>query len=389
MLIKNALVVLENEGKECDVRIRGERIERISQGLKEEKGEVVINAKDKILMPGVVDLHTHGSGGYDFMDGDKNSVIGASKSLLKHGTTSFLPTSLTSSDEDLFLFLNNVREARKEKAGRILGVHLEGPYFSPSMSGAQDKRYMINPTPSHYMKILEKGEGLIKRWSLAPELPGALELIDVLVKNSILVSGAHTDAEYSQIVKAHERGMKLLTHFYSGMSGIKRVGGFRVLGTIEAGYMLSDLYLELILDSMHLPPELLSMIFKLKGMDRLIGCSDSMRGAGMGEGPSVLGPINNGLEVIIEDGIAKVMDKSCFAGSVATGERLINTLVNIMGLEPHVVSRLLSLVPSVLVGEEENIGSIKEGKYGDLLLLDKNYKLENVILGGKLVEREE
>ena len=173
------------------------------------------------------------------------------------------------------------------------------------------------------------------------------------------------------------------------MSTIERVGGFRVLGAVEAGYLIDGLTLELIADGMHLPPELLRLIFKIKDMSKIIACSDSMRGAGMGDGPSILGPKNNGTDVIVEDGIAKMPDRTCFAGSVATGGRLLKTLLLIMHLAPSKSAYLLSLHPSIIIGMDKDIGSIKIGKYADLLILDENANINTVILGGKTVKREE
>lgn len=390
MLIKNGVLVLEKECFKGDLRIEGERIEEIAHSLSPKEGEEIIECEGNLVLPGVVDLHTHGSGGYDFMDGDEECVTKASQSLLYHGTTTCLPTSLTSSDEDLFLFFDNVKKAQKENKGaRIPGVHLEGPYFSDSMRGAQDPRFIITPTPSHYLKVIEKGGDLIKRWTIAPELDGAMECIKYLKKEGVVISGGHTYGDYDTISEAYDNGMTMLTHFYSGMSTIKRVGGFRVLGAVEAGYLIDQLTIELIADGMHLPPELLKMIFKMKDISHITACSDSMRGAGMGDGPSILGPKNNGTDVIIEGGIAKMPDRSCFAGSVATGERLIKTLLGIMGMEPSKAAFILSLNPSSIIGLDREIGSIKAGKYADLLVLDKNYEIKRVILNGKTVRREE
>ena len=390
MLIKNGVLVLENQCYKGDLRTKGERIDEISSSLSPYYDEEVIDAKGNLVMPGVVDLHTHGSGGYDFMDGDEECVTKASQSLLMTGTTTCLPTSLTSSDDDLFLFFDNIRKAQKEKKGaRIPGVHLEGPYFSDSMKGAQDPRYIITPTPDHYKNVMEKGEGLIKRWTIAPEVEGAMECIKYLKKEGVIISGGHTDSDYDTISMAYDNGMSMLTHFYSGMSTIKRVGGFRVLGAVEAGYLIDGLTLELIADGMHLPPELLRLIFKIKDMSKIIACSDSMRGAGMGDGPSILGPKNNGTDVIVEDGIAKMPDRTCFAGSVATGGRLLKTLLLIMHLAPSKAAYLLSLHPSIIIGMDKDIGSIKIGKYADLLILDENANINTVILGGKTVKREE
>lgn len=390
MLIYNARLVLEHEILHGSMRIQDGRIAKISgDDIVPERQEPTLDADGAYVMPGVVDLHTHGAGGFDFMDGAVSDIINAAAALARHGTTTCLPTTLTSSDDDLFRFLRNFKEAVANESddvvARMPGVHLEGPYFDMVEKGAQDPRYIRQPTKSHYSKILEIADGSILRWSLAPELEGSMELIDTLSERGILVSGAHTAATYADVKQACEHGMRLLTHFYSGMSTITRHGGFRVLGAVESGYLIDDLYVELISDGMHLPPELLELIFKCKPHDRITVCSDSMRGAGSADGPSILGPKNNGTAVVIEDGIAKMPDRTCFAGSVATGDRLIRTLHTVLGLELDEIARIASLQPARLIGMEHEIGSIAVGKNADLIICDDDITIRNVLIHGKCV----
>jgi len=390
MLIYNARLVLEHEILHGSMRIQDGRIAEISgDDIVPERQELTLDADGAYVMPGVVDLHTHGAGGFDFMDGAVSDIINAAAALARHGTTTCLPTTLTSSDEDLFRFLRNFKEAVANESddvvARMPGVHLEGPYFDMVEKGAQDPRYIRQPTKSHYSKILEIADGSILRWSLAPELEGSMELIDTLSERGILVSGAHTAATYADVKQACEHGMRLLTHFYSGMSTITRHGGFRVLGAVESGYLIDDLYVELISDGMHLPPELLELIFKCKPHDRITVCSDSMRGAGSADGPSILGPKNNGTAVVIEDGIAKMPDRTCFAGSVATGDRLIRTLHTVLGLELDEIARIASLQPARLIGMDQEIGSIAVGKKADLVIYDDDITIQNVFIDGKCV----
>lgn len=389
MLIKNGNVVLLDHYEAVDIRIKDSFIKEIGKNLKEEKGEEVYDASFLTLLPGFVDTHTHGSGGFDFMDGSTLDILNALKSHAKYGTTTVLPTSLSSSDEDLFLFIDNVKEVKKTKyeGARVGGIHLEGPYFSLNEKGAQDPRYIRKPDKKHYSKIIEKGEGLIKRWTYAPELEGAKDFVSFITQNGILASAGHTEATYDEISEQYDMGLRELTHFYSGMSGIRRVGGFRVLGAIESGYLLDDLYVELICDGMHLPPDLLRYIFRFKRHDRIIACSDSMRGAGMSDGPSILGSKKDGTEVIIEDGIAKMLDRTCFAGSVATGIRMLKTLVSIMEIEIVEASKYLSLYPAKTISMDKEIGSIEENKKADIVFIDKDLNIIDVLINGKLLNR--
>lgn len=391
MVIWNAQLVLEDDVINGSLRVRDDRIVEIAEkNIEPQPGEQVVDAQGNYVMPGVVDLHTHGAGGYDFMDGEVADIINAAAALAKSGTTTCLPTTLTSSDDDLFLFLENFfkasSEGRSDKViAKMPGVHLEGPYFDMVEKGAQDPRYIRNPDKAHYEKILQAAHGAILRWSVAPELDGALEFIDTLVQQGILVSGAHTAATYDDIVKACEHGMKLLTHFYSGMSTITRRGGVRVLGAVESGYLIDNLFVELIADGMHLPPELLALIFKSKSHDKITVCSDSMRGAGLPEGPSILGPKKNGTPVIIEDGIAKMPDRTCFAGSIATGDRLVRTLYKTVGLSLVEVARIACLQPASLIKMDHIIGSIAVGKQADLIIVDSDITLRSVYINGQCV----
>lgn len=360
------------------------------------KDEVFVDFQDSYIMPGFVDTHTHGSGGFDFMDGTADDIVGAARSHARFGTTTCLPTALTSSDEEMVTFLKNLDAVHRmqisgelQGCAKMPGTHLEGPYFDMVEKGAQDPRYIRDPDPEHYNMLLEAGNGLIKRWSVAPERPGALKFIDDMVKQGIEVSAAHTAATYDDVSRAFDHGLNLLTHFYSGMSSITRRGGFRVLGTVESGYLIDGMNIELICDGSHLPPDLLRMIFKLKRHDRIIACSDSMRGAGMPDGPSVLGPKNNGTACIIEDGIAKMPDRTCFAGSVATGDRLARTLHCTLGMPMDEVSRILCLQPAKLAGLAREIGSIEVGKAADLVVCNDNIEIKKVFIDGVAIGNAE
>ena len=253
------------------------------------------------------------------------------------------------------------------------------------MKGTQDIRYIFSPEPEHYNKILEKSDGAIKRWSVAPELDGALDFIKDVSKEGIIVSGGHTAADFQTIEKAIECGMTMLTHYYSAMSSMVKHGSWKVLGATEAGLYFDSLYVELISDGCHLPQDLLRLIFKLKSHDHIVAISDSMRGAGFTSGFSILGPKNNGTKVVIEDGVALLEDKSCFAGSLATGIRLIKTLSTLVPLSLIETANTVSLNPAKLIKEDDKIGSIKVGKYADFILFDEEFNLDSVYIAGERI----
>ena len=362
-------------------------IESIGKGTPDRKqlnSCTTVDCGGQYLSPGFIDIHCHGGGGADFMDGHMEDILTAARAHLIHGTTGICPTTLTCSDEELFTFFESFRQAREvtEQMPHLLGIHLEGPYFSPAQAGAQPPKYLVHPRPEHYHEILRRGQGNIVRWSAAPELPGALELGDELAGKGIKVSMGHSDAGFEDIVNAMEHGYSQITHFYSAMSTITRKRGRRVLGLIECGYLFDRLKVEIIADGIHLPPELLKLILKCKNHDDICLVTDSMRGAGMPDGPSLLGSKKNGVPVIIEDGIANMPDFSSFAGSVATTDRLVRVMVQKAGLPVWEAVKMASLNPASFLGIQETYGSIQPGKSADLLIFDDDVRISSVYVSG-------
>lgn len=347
-----------------------------------------IDAKGAYLAPGLIDLHTHGAGGADFMDNTVESCLKIAHTHALHGTTLLYPTTLSAGDEELFHFFDIYKEAKKQNTNGATfgGIHLEGPYFAYNYKGAQDPRFLSNPKPEHYNKILERSED-IHRWSIAPELSGALELGEILTKRGIIASIAHTEAIYEEVEQAYKAGYKLMTHFYSAMSGITRRNAFRFAGCIEAGYMMDDMDVEIIADGVHVPKPLLQLITKIKGADRIALITDSMRGAGMPDGKSILGSLDAGQEVLIEDGVAKLMDRSAFAGSVATADRLIRTMHQ-LGERPltETVS-MMTTTPARIAKVDDRKGKIKVGYDADLILFDDNINIQMTMIDGKTITR--
>lgn len=337
------------------------------------------------LSPGFVDIHTHGSGGHDYMDGTAEAFIGAAKAHMRNGATTILPTTLASTDEHLFQTFACFKEAKKsgQALPHLPGLHLEGPYLNPLEKGAMDVAHLRLPTEEHYMRIVEQAEGSILRWSLAPELPGALAMADRVIEKGIHVSAAHTCATYEQMSEAFDHGINHLTHFYSAMSTITRKDGFRVLGVVESGYLIDGLTLEIIADGMHLPPPLLRLIYQCKKADQICACTDSMRASGEAVDTSILGPKVGGTAVLIEDGIAKMPDRTCFAGSVATCDRLVRVLMQEVNLSLVQAIRAVSYLPASFMGLDAETGSIAVGKRADLVLFDKDIQIQRVFVSGK------
>lgn len=376
------LRVIEN----ASVIIKDGMIEEILVGEygDEHSFERVIDVKGQYISPGFIDLHTHGGGGHDFMDGTLEAILEGAKAHMRFGTTSILPTSLTSNMEDLFRTLDFIKESKGTKGiPNILGIHLEGPYFSMQQKGAQDPKHIKDPEEEAYTKIINYSDEIV-RWTIAPELPGALKMGRELRKRGIVCSIGHSNAIYEEVVTAFENGYNLMTHFYSGMSMVKRVNSYRYAGVVESGYLIDDMYLEIIADGKHLPESLLKLIYKTKGADKICLVTDSMRAAGCPEGESILGNLTSGQKVIVEEGVAKLLDRSAFAGSVATADRLVRTMIQLAEVPLVDVIKMISLTPAKVMQIDHKKGSITPGKDADIIVFDDNINVQMVMVQGDI-----
>ena len=369
------------------VIVEGGRIAAVlpSDQVEMQQQDRVIDVGGAYIAPGFIDIHTHGAGGHDFMDGSVEAIMEAARTHLRYGTTTIMPTTLTSDLDELFDTLDKFAQAKsKLKDGPNLhGLHLEGPYFSREQAGAQDPRYIKNPDPDEYRRIVGYS-GEVKRWTIAPELPGALEMGRYLSERGILCSMGHTNAVYEDVVAAVENGFRLVTHLYSAMSGVRRINAYRYAGVIESALLLDELTVEVIADGVHLPKSLLQLTYKVKGPDRICLVTDSMRGAGMPEGESILGSLKDGQRVIIEDGVAKLPDRSAFAGSVSTSDRLVRTMVKLAEVPLVDAVKMVTLTPAKLLGIAERKGQIAPGKDGDLVVFDADINVSLVMVGGQV-----
>ena len=353
-----------------------------------DENDTVIDAEKKYIAPGFIDIHTHGGGGHDFMDGTVEAYLGAAETHARYGTTALLPTTLTSTFEELLKTFSIYKEAvrKNTKGAKFLGLHLEGPYFAYNQRGAQDPKYLRNPEPEEYNKILSESDDIV-RWSLAPELPGALEFGKVLTSKNILTSIAHSDAIYEEVLDAFSAGFTHVTHLYSAMSSVTRRNAFRYAGVLEAAYLIDDMTVEIIADGVHLPKSLLQFVYKFKGSDKTALCTDSMRGAGMPDGESILGSLEKGQKVIIEDGVAKLTDRTAFAGSVATTDRLVRTMVEVAEVPLLEAVKMMTLTPARIMRIDQQKGSVEIGKDADIVIFDDNIHVSNTILEGNVIYR--
>lgn len=368
------------------VLIEEGRIIAVEEGEVDFADATPVDAGGQYISPGFIDIHVHGGGGYDFMDGTTEAFLQVAAIHAKHGTTAMLPTTLTSEKEDLLATLDAYDAANhvNHMGAAFIGMHLEGPYFAMSQRGAQDPKYIRNPDPAEYQEILEKYPS-VKRWSAAPELKGAIEFGKYLRSKKVVAAMAHTDAIYEEALEAFHNGYSLATHFYSAMSGVTRRNAFRYAGVVETAYLLDEMDVEIIADGVHLPAPLLQLVVKIKGKDRIALITDAMRAAGTEVTESILGGIKNGLPVLVEDGVAKLPDRTAFAGSVATADRLVRTMMDMAGCSLSDTISMITETPARIMGIQDIKGSLVKGKDADVLIFDEQIGIQMTMVKGRIV----
>lgn len=348
-------------------------------------GADIIDANGCYVSAGFVDIHTHGGGDCDFLDNTDEAFVTVASLHARHGTTTLLPTATSGTPEETAAMLGVMdRVATKHYNGADMpGIHFEGPYFSPAQCGAQDPTKVRLPDPAEYGAILAQSQRIL-RWSAAPELAGSKEFAAALRSHGVLPSIGHSDAEYDEVVSALSWGFTHITHLYSCCSTVHRRNAYRYAGIVEAAYLLNDLTVEIIADGVHLPPPLLQQVYRFIGPDRTALVTDSMRGAGMPDGESVLGSRTNGLPVIIEDGVAKLPDRTAFAGSVATMERLVKNMVRLANASLPDAVKMATETPARIVGLTDR-GTLDIGKRADVVIFDEDFCVRRTVVAGRTV----
>ena len=332
------------------------------------------------VSPGFIDLHTHGGAGHDFVDGE-DAVVQGCNFHLAHGTTSICPTISAAPFSSMRHAAEGVQKAMKNPAlkSNVIGTHMEGPYLSVAQCGGQCPDYITSPIREEYESLIATYGDAIARWTYAPENDTNGTFCRYLKEHGILPSAGHTDAIYQDMLQAMENGCNLVTHLYSCTSTITRKQGFRRLGALETAMLHDEMYAEIIADGRHLPPELIRLIVKIKGIDRIALVTDSLAVAGtdMKEGFSL------GTACIIEDGVCKLADRSAFAGSIATADVLIRTVTQEAGFSLTDAVHMMSAVPAKIMGL--NKGVLAAGKDADIIAFDDNINVTAAFVMGKQV----
>ncbi len=345
----------------------------------EPNAEKTVDARGYHVVPGGIELHCHGGGGSDYMESTEEAFRIATATHMKHGATAMYPTLSSSPLKLIEDACETCDRLMEEPESPIMGLHLEGPYFNPRKAGAQMPEIIRNPDPKEYKHIVEDYD-CVHRWDVAPELPGAIEMGRYITSKGIVAAIGHTAAEYPDVKAAYEAGYTHTTHFYNAMPGFHNVREYKHAGTVESVYLMENMTVEMIADGIHVPVPILQLIYRIKGVERTALTTDALA-VTASDSKKAFDP-----RVIIEDGVCKLSDRSALAGSIATTDRLIRTVVNSAGIPLQDACRMASETPARIMGIYDRKGSLQRGKDGDVLIFDHELNLRSVYAMGKLID---
>jgi N-acetylglucosamine-6-phosphate deacetylase len=381
LCIHNARVILEDRIDDNGwVRVEDDLIDTVASGVPPDRYER-IDAKGNYLAPGFIDLHVHGGNGSEFLHGTADGFLTAAEFHLSGGTTALCPTAATASYNHFDSFLEVWECAKSRSAVRLLPVHLEGPHLAPSKAGAQDPKWMTAPGAEQKDWILSQAQN-ISQMTIAPEVPGALQLIDAVTRAGVTMSAGHTNASDEEMRAAIAVGLTKVTHLFNAMSTATKRGLFRQAGTLEFALSEEKIFCELVADGFHVSPTLLKLTCRAKGFERIALVSDCLAGGGLPEGSRFqLGS----LPCKVGPGYCVLEDETALAGSLARMIDLVRTMTQQAEVPLFAAVRMASLTPATILGIDDRFGSIRPAKTADLLLFDDQFAVRRVWIAGKLV----
>lgn len=380
LLLKNAKIVLKDRVIEGDILTADGIIRDIIDRKSPVKAETLeiensIDLDGKYVVPGFIDVHIHGSNGADAMDGTAEALKTISSYIATKGTTKFLATTLTSSKEELINVLKIAADFQNKEidGATIFGVHMEGPYFDIEYKGAQNEKYMKPATEKEIKDYLDVKPGLVKMMSLSPHTEQSIETVKFLKENGVIVSVGHSAAKFDDVMKAVDAGLSHSTHTFNGMRGINH----REPGVAGAALISDKINAEVIFDKIHIHPEIVRLMIKAKGTDKVICITDAMAATGLPNGDYKLGE----LDVYVKDGEARLKSNDSLAGSVLTLDKAFRHVIE-LGYPIYEAVKLTSTNAAVEFGL--NAGAIEVGKEADFTVLDDSYNVDMTIVNGNI-----
>lgn len=386
-LFRNVNIVKENTVEKGEVLVRDGKIAEVAPTIETPLETEIVDGGGRYLSPGFIDLHVHGGGGYSAMGG-KDAVVKMCEAHARYGTTSILPTTLAAPIEQLKTAIDGIKAAQTATDRvNILGAHLEGPFLSPKMCGAQSPENILVPDEWDYEDLLSYWDG-IRMMGAAPETAGGMALGKAMQKHGIVASIAHSAGDYDVAEEAFQNGYSDVTHLYNACTSCHKIGVFRYAGTVEAALCNDNVTTQVIADLRHQPAGVLKLIYKCKGPDRMYLITDGLEYAALDMEEGQVFTQENGMAVVYEDGVMKLADRSCLAGSVATCDKLVRNMYREIGLPLPICVKMASLTPARVIGIGDKKGKIEPGYDADLLLFDDNVNVSYVMVGGKIVVSE-
>lgn len=373
--IVNGKIILENDILKNKVLVFDDKILDILDEAP--KNCEIIDAKGKYVSPGFIDIHIHGNMGKDTMDATKEALTTIAKSIVRHGVTSFLPTTMTMDQESIYNALDAIKSLMGygEDKAEILGAHLEGPFINQKYKGAQNESYIIDPS----YEFIEKYKDVIKVITYAPEQDEDFKFTKEVVKNTdIALSIGHSKATFNQATEAINLGARNITHLFNAMTPLNH----RNPGVVGAG-LTSDIYCEIIADKIHISEDLFQFILDNKGEDKLILITDSIEAGGLEDGEYSLG----GQKVTVKDSQAR-LESGALAGSVMPLNKMVYNFLNNTNLDIRKVVRLAAINPARSIGIDKTKGSIEIGKDADIILIDEDINCYMTINKGNIVYKK-
>lgn len=375
MLIKNCNIIYLDKIEKGSVLIENGKIKEINPSNVNDTE--VIDTEGLYLSPGFIDVHIHGAGGCDTMDGTVESINTIAKTIVEHGTTSFTPTTMTVAAEDIRKSMKVIKKLKEEgtEGANVLGAHLEGPFISPKAIGAQNPNFLLAPSVENYNKIVGDYGDAVVSITMAPEVEGAKELIKYLSDNGVTVSMGHTKATYDEAIEGIKCGACHSTHLYNAMTPFTH----REPGVVGATFD-TDITTETISDGIHISYPALRTAYKQKGTDKVLLVSDAMEACGMPDGQYSLG----GQDVIVKNGAARLLDGT-LAGSVLTLDKAVKNIYSNSNYPLNEVVRMATYNGAKHCHVEDHKGLIKEGYDADLILFNEDIEIQKVFVKGKKV----